>query len=292
MVNRPNSNSTSPIVPIMIMMGVFAIVLAILLSNRTYVPVTTVASAPTIEPTPTLITEIAVDTYAASDIAQGRTVYAGLCSACHGIDAKGITGNGKPLVGSEFVDNLNDQELHDFIAVGRQPWDAGNTTGIPMPARGGNPSLSDEDIFKVIAYIRTLNDPSLISEDSTDVAAVEPTSVPADSSVSTPTPGESVTIVIPTTVPAIIETVSDPEGDYALLCSACHGIDGSGVDGVVALNESGLLENDDELYTFLAHGQPEVDPATGVPHPGYWNVLSPEDIRALIDYIQELPATE
>jgi len=40
--------------------------------------------------------------------------------------------------------------------VGRDPSDPLNTTGIGMPSKGGNPSLSDEDLQDVVSYIRSI----------------------------------------------------------------------------------------------------------------------------------------
>ena len=89
---------------------------------------------------------------------QGQTIYSGLCVACHGPDAKGVSGLGKDLVESKFVDSLSDEELVAFIAEGRPAYDPANTTGIDMPARGGISSLTDEDLASVVAYLRTLTD--------------------------------------------------------------------------------------------------------------------------------------
>jgi disulfide bond formation protein DsbB len=32
-----------------------------------------------------------------------------------------------------------------------------NTTGVDMPPKGGNPSLSDDDLVTIIAYLRSIN---------------------------------------------------------------------------------------------------------------------------------------
>ena len=42
------------------------------------------------------------------------------------------------------------------IQVGRPAGDPLNDTGVDMPPRGGNPSLSDEDLAHIVAYLRTL----------------------------------------------------------------------------------------------------------------------------------------
>jgi mono/diheme cytochrome c family protein len=91
------------------------------------------------------------------DVAAGEKIYVGTCAACHAPDGTGVTGLGKPIVGSEFVAGLSEQELVDFIKVGRDPGDPANTTGVGMPPKGGNPSLSDSDIADVVSYIKSIN---------------------------------------------------------------------------------------------------------------------------------------
>lgn len=90
------------------------------------------------------------------DSVAGEATYQGTCSACHAPDATGITGLGLPLANSEFVQSMTDDELVAFIAVGRDAGDPDNTTGVGMPPKGGNPSLTDEDLLNVVAWLRTL----------------------------------------------------------------------------------------------------------------------------------------
>ena len=90
------------------------------------------------------------------DPVAGEATYQGTCSACHAPDATGITGLGLPLASSEFVQSMTDDELVVFIAVGRDAGDPDNTTGVGMPPKGGNPSLTDEDLLSVVAWLRTL----------------------------------------------------------------------------------------------------------------------------------------
>jgi disulfide bond formation protein DsbB len=90
------------------------------------------------------------------DSVAGATKFAGTCSACHGPDAKGLTGLGKDLTTSEFAKGKSDADLLAFVKVGRPTSDPLNTTGVIMPPRGGNPALTDQDLADIIAYIRTL----------------------------------------------------------------------------------------------------------------------------------------
>ena len=71
-------------------------------------------------------------------------------------DGEGVAGLGLPLVSSEFVQSMTDAQLFAFISAGRDAAHPDNTTGVAMPPRGGNPSLSDEDLADVVAFLRTL----------------------------------------------------------------------------------------------------------------------------------------
>lgn len=106
------------------------------------------ASAPTGTPTP-VVTELSAEAI------QGQKVFEGTCAACHGSEGQGIMNLGKPLVGSPML-NLSDSELVAFIVKGRDSFDKDNTTGSPMPPRGGNPALTDTDLLHVVAYLRSL----------------------------------------------------------------------------------------------------------------------------------------
>jgi mono/diheme cytochrome c family protein len=89
------------------------------------------------------------------DAASGETAFV-TCAACHGPTGEGIEGLGKPMPGSAFIASLSDDELVVFIKAGRSTSDPDNTTGVDMPVKGGNPALSDQDLYDIVAFIRTL----------------------------------------------------------------------------------------------------------------------------------------
>lgn len=95
---------------------------------------------------------------ATGDPVKGEQLYIASCVACHGADAKGVPALGKSLhpSDSEFVRVSSDEELIEFIKVGRQPDHPLNTTGVAMPPKGGNPALSEEGIHDIVAWMRTL----------------------------------------------------------------------------------------------------------------------------------------
>jgi disulfide bond formation protein DsbB len=90
----------------------------------------------------------------------GHQAFINACSACHGANAEGIEGLGKPLATSPFVASKTDEELINFVKTGRPIWDPENTTGVDMPPKGGNPALGDEDLKKIVSYLRALHEQS------------------------------------------------------------------------------------------------------------------------------------
>jgi disulfide bond formation protein DsbB len=86
----------------------------------------------------------------------GRENYATTCTACHGANGEARPGLGKDIAHSEFVRSSSDTALLGFLKMGRSTWDPLNTTGIEMPAKGGNPMLTDDDLRELVAYMRYL----------------------------------------------------------------------------------------------------------------------------------------
>ena len=91
------------------------------------------------------------------DAATGEKNFVSTCSACHGPKGEGIVGLGKDMTTSKFIAGQTDDELVAFIKVGRDPSDPLNTTGVAMPPKGGNPALSEQDLYDIVAHIRTLH---------------------------------------------------------------------------------------------------------------------------------------
>jgi disulfide bond formation protein DsbB len=90
------------------------------------------------------------------DPTAGRQAFLATCVACHGQDAKGVTGLGKDLTTSEFLQAQTDEQMLAFLIAGRPASDPLNSTGVDMPPRGGNPVFTDADLKNIVAYLRTL----------------------------------------------------------------------------------------------------------------------------------------
>ena len=91
-----------------------------------------------------------------SNATHGESLYV-TCAGCHGADGEGIDGLGVALAQNDFVNARTDDELVAYIIAGRAADDPENRSGLAMPAWGGNPSLSEQNLYDIVAYLRTLN---------------------------------------------------------------------------------------------------------------------------------------
>jgi disulfide bond formation protein DsbB len=196
------------------------------------------------------------------------------------LDARGIPGVGKNLIESTFVHGLSDEELLLFITMGRDASDPANTTGIPMPPRGGNPSLTDDQLRAVIAFLHSESGSAPL------VQAAVPTVVATVAPTVTAVPRLEATI-LPTTIPVTPQPFS-AETAFAWSCSGCHGTNGAGIAPFGdSLTDSPLLADREAMLSFLIGAHPPLDPAAEFPHPprGGYPSLSDDQLNAVIDYL-------
>ena len=249
----------------------------------TSLPTNTPTAVPTatIEPTsePSSVEDDTASTtgtdYDPDVVSHGESLFVA-CAACHGPEGLGVPNLGKNLVESEFVHSLSDDELVDFIKTGRPIWDPLNTTGIDMPPKGGNPTLTDDDLYAIVAYVRNLSSPL----DSGN--ALEATPINQVNNENNITNSYN---------PDIVE-----HGESLFIaCAACHGPEGLGVPNLGKnLVESEFVHSlsDDELVDFIKTGRPIWDPlnTTGVDMPpkGGNPTLTDDDLYAIVIYLRSL----
>lgn len=180
------------LIPAIILFGSLSLLLIGLLASQ---PAATPAKTSAASATPVAgATTVAADATQApqtvavaldpAKVRAGESSFQTICSACHGFNALGIPGLGKPLIGSEFVNSQTDEELLAFLQVGRAVTDPLNTTGVQMPPRGGNPNFTDDQLLEIISYIRSLNEAA-----SQSAAGTTPTPAPTALQFPTSTPG-------------------------------------------------------------------------------------------------------
>ena len=96
----------------------------------------------------------------AKAIDAGKNIYRGRCGVCHGIDAKGYRGS--DLTTGDWVHGGSDVQIFRTIARG--------VPGTEMP---GNGNMSEEEVWMVIAYLRTLSTPGAAAVERGDAARGE-----------------------------------------------------------------------------------------------------------------------
>ena len=84
----------------------------------------------------------------------GAVLFADNCAACHGGRGEGITGLTPPLLDSEKVGAMSEQELRTLVRAGVAQDDPDNQTGNLMPEFGPN-LVSDEDLAILVAWLKT-----------------------------------------------------------------------------------------------------------------------------------------
>lgn len=181
--------------------------------------------------------------------AEGEKLYKGLCFSCHD---SGIAGS--PKLGD--VDAWSDR-----IAQGMDTLYANTINGKgAMPAKGGNPALTDDEIKLVVDY--------MIAESK----GAAPSEAPAAPEAKTEeaTSGGA-------------ELVATAEGEklYKTLCFSCHdmGIAGSPKVGDVAAWTDRIAQGMDTLYANSINGKGAMPAKGGNPS------LSDDEVKAAVDYM-------
>lgn len=93
----------------------------------------------------TLTTQIAN----AADNSKGKDLYSQSCASCHGANGKGGIPGVPDFTAKKGVLSQADSVLIDHITNGYQ----GPSSPMAMPAKGGNTSLSKDDIAAILAYM-------------------------------------------------------------------------------------------------------------------------------------------
>ncbi len=112
-----------------------------------------IVPATPMQPTPAGEGNAAGDSGAGVSVS-GATLFADNCAACHGGRGEGITGLTPPLLDSEKVAAMSEQELRTLVRAGVAQDDPDNQTGNLMPEFGPN-LVSDEDLAVLVAWLKT-----------------------------------------------------------------------------------------------------------------------------------------
>lgn len=195
---------------------------------------------------------------------EAMTLYAENCAVCHGAAGEGI--GASPALNSEAVRQIPYDELTKVIARGRY------NTAMPAWSENEGGVLSDYQISEVVALLQA-------GDWNATQARVENLGLMPKAPFTVQPDAEK-----------LAQVASLPQGDtltqaislYAEHCIACHGADGLGTSLAPALQDPALAQTDDEtLRRSIALG------VAGTLMSGWQNVLSEEEISALITLIKE-----
>ena len=85
------------------------------------------------------------------DTKLGKAIYSQTCIACHGANGKGVLPGVSNFKSTDGPLAKSDAELAKSINEGL----ATPGAALSMPARGGNPSLTDDEVRALIAFLRS-----------------------------------------------------------------------------------------------------------------------------------------
>lgn len=213
------------------------------------------------------------------EVSRGRELFATTCVACHGQTGTGVPGLGRNLIESDFVALQSDADLHAFIITGRP-----DARPVPMPPKAGRPDLTDEDIDRIVAYLRGLQDPRRMPKLPPLVLNITPTE--GDKAAALEAAGGDAELA---------GFIASGNALFHTSCVACHGKEGVGIAGNgKALANNAFVQSLDEdgLFEFISKGRSPTDPlnTTGIQMPpkGGNPAMSEDDILDVIAYLRTL----
>lgn len=219
----------------------------------------------------------------AAEARTGEQVYGLACQACHG---SGVLGAPKMGDGSAWKARLSGRSFDDLVKSAVNGLNA-------MPARGGNPNLSDEELANAIQYMLSKSgvaSPKQGGSGSASVSSAPAAEAPA-AQASKPQAGsmqEPASASAPQSQGATSASESvDPqrlakgENRYKMVCSACHnmGVAGAPKLGDKAAWQARLGQGIDGLVNSAIHGKGAMPPKGGAMN------YSNDDIRAAVEYM-------
>jgi mono/diheme cytochrome c family protein len=103
-------------------------------------------------PSPPRATTVAIT----GDAAEGKKLFSMSCVTCHGPTGDGLNNLAPSLRASEFIKSSEVASILRVIQQGRALNDPANKSGKVMPARGGNPFLTDDQASHLAVFVKSL----------------------------------------------------------------------------------------------------------------------------------------
>lgn len=190
----------------------------------------------------------------ASEERSGKVVYETVCTACHSTGALNA-----PKLGDKAA-------WGKLIAEGQAKITTDGMKGVrQMPARGGNPDLTDNEFARAVVYMA-----NAAGANWKDPVA------PA-------TPAPAAAVAAPAAAPAASSGAADGKAIYTASCAACHaaGVAGAPKTGDKAAWAPRLKTGKDALYASVIKGKGAMPPKGGTS-------LSDAELKAAVDYLAGL----
>lgn len=230
-----------------------------------------------------------VDANAPKVFKTGEQVFQAVCTACHTAGVAGAPKVGDNAAWAPFIKSGFDAMMN--VALHGKGG---------MPAKGGNPTLSDFEVARAVVYMAnksggSLPEPAAPAEEGAKKeadaapaapAAAAPTAAPAAAApaAAAPAPAAAAPAPAPAAAPAPQQAAAvNPAGEklYKSVCFACHatGVANAPKFGDKAAWEPYIKTGMDAMVKVAMQGKPPMPPKGGAAN------ASEDDIRAAVQYM-------
>ena len=224
-----------------------------------------------------------VDANAPKVFKTGEQVFAAVCTACHTAGVAGAPKMGDNAAWAPFIKSGYDAMLN--VALHGKGG---------MPAKGGNPALSDYEVARAVVYMAnqsggSLPEPAAPAEEGAKKeadagAAPAAAAAPAPAAPAAAAPAAAAPAPAAAAAPAPQQTAAvNPAGEqlYKTVCFACHatGVANAPKFGDKAAWEPFIKTGMDAMVQVAMQGKPPMPPKGGAAN------ASEEDIRAAVQFM-------
>lgn len=228
-----------------------------------------------------------VDANAPKVFKTGEQVFQAVCTACHTAGVAGAPKVGDNAAWAPFIKSGFDAMMN--VALHGKGG---------MPAKGGNPTLSDFEVARAVVYMAnksggSLPEPAAPAEEGAKKeadaapaapAAAAPAAAPAAAAPAAAAPAAAAPTPAPAAAPAPQQAAAvNPAGEklYKSVCFACHatGVANAPKFGDKAAWEPYIKTGMDAMVKVAMQGKPPMPPKGGAAN------ASEDDIRAAVQYM-------
>ncbi|AKP87953.1 MULTISPECIES: c-type cytochrome [Achromobacter] len=228
-----------------------------------------------------------VDANAPKVFKTGEQVFQAVCTACHTAGVAGAPKVGDNAAWAPFIKSGFDAMMN--VALHGKGG---------MPAKGGNPTLSDFEVARAVVYMAnksggSLPEPAAPAEEGAKKeadaapaapAAAAPAAAPAAAAPAAAAPAAAAPAPAPAAAPAPQQAAAvNPAGEklYKSVCFACHatGVANAPKFGDKAAWEPYIKTGMDAMVKVAMQGKPPMPPKGGAAN------ASEDDIRAAVQYM-------